>query len=727
MKLSNIIYFSGLFCLSTGGLAKNATAESRVSKANQAAERVAINDISELESIENGKVNLIETSSSQSSLQENNDNSHSKDEHTIQVIGQRNRANTEVEDDTKKLLKVPGIAGDPLAAVYSLPGVVMAGGDFGGEPAIRGSSPDDNAYYIDFMPAGYIFHSFGPSIFNENLVQRFELFPAAFGAEFGEATGGVIDVSLRDPRNQDFAGTFDWSMLQTGLLVETGLTENQAFYASYRKSLIHLYLNEDEEEDGITIYEAPQSDDYQIKYQWLIGEQQKFTVSATGASDYIQANISDESEEGRANPEIIGDIYVDQDFDSIGMRWEYFHDNGGYLSLAISQLDDSEVIRYGEEQFVSSSYRENFFRGYYQNNWFNDHKLTVGAEIREFDFTYRYDLIPYFCTDHQQDCNQQRGERTNDAAQLKQTTSALYLSNLWKISSEIGVDFGIRAESNDYTDEKHIMPRAKLTWQVSDALVLNSKAGQYARFPDADTAIRKLGNPELKSPLANHFSIGASYDFLSVWKIGIDVYQKSMSKLALALPEGHPDFESHYSNDMSGEAHGIELLLEKDKSDGWYAWASLSWSQSERTNELTNETREYYLDTPLIFNMVANYDLNERWNFGARLTLRSGQKYTPIIGLRDNENYPGYYLPIYGELNSKELPLYHRLDLQAEYQYELWGLDAAWTFAIINALAHDNIEGYYYAPDGDESLDNYKIAEEKGIGAFPAIGFKLHF
>ncbi len=652
----------------------------------------------------------------------------SSEEKKIEVIGQRNRANSEVDEDTKKLLKVPGIAGDPLAAVYSLPGVVMAGGDYGGQPAVRGSSPDDNAYYIDFMPAGYIFHAFGPSIFNENLVQKFDLFPAGFGAQFGEATGGIIDVSLRDPRNQDFAGTFDWSFLQTGVMVESGVGENQAFYASFRKSLIHLYIEEGEEdEDGITFYKAPQSDDYQFKYQWLIGSNQKFTLSANGASDYTRANLAKESEEGRADPEFVGDIYYDENFDSIGARWELFTNNGGYWSLAVSQLKDNEILTYGDGQYIDQSYQEDFFRGYYQTNWFKNQKLTIGAEIRQFNFTYRFDFIPYFCTDHQQDCESQRGDRIADSAKLEQSTNAFYVTNQWKVASDLDVELGIRGEYNDYTEENIWMPRAAINWHATDNLSFNAKAGQYTRFPDAETAIRLLGNPNIKSPLADHFSIGSKFNFSPIWQAGVDIYVKKMSKLPLALAEDDPDYNIHYTNEMSGQAHGIELLVERDKADGWYAWASLSWSKSERTNERTNITEDYYLDTPLIFNMVANYELNSRWDFGARLTVRSGQKYTPIIGLRPNEYHDGHYLPVYGELNAKELPVYHRLDLQAEYKFNAWGLEAAWTFAVINALGHKNVEGYYFAPDGNETLDNFIIAEQEGIEMFPAIGFKLHF
>jgi hypothetical protein len=55
------------------------------------------------------------------------------------------------------------------------------------------------------------------------------------------------------------------------------------------------------------------------------------------------------------------------------------------------------------------------------------------------------------------------------------------------------------------------------------------------------------------------------------------------------------------------------------------------------------------------------------------------------------------------------------------------GKPAAWTFAIINALDSDNVSGYYYKPDGTETLDKFTVESEEGIGIFPSIGFELTF
>ena len=90
----------------------------------------------------------------------------------INISHKRSNITAKITEDAKKLVDMPGAMGDPLQAVFALPGVVAAGGSMA-HPAVRGSSPQDNMYEVDFMPAGYIFHDFGTSIFNRHLIQDF--------------------------------------------------------------------------------------------------------------------------------------------------------------------------------------------------------------------------------------------------------------------------------------------------------------------------------------------------------------------------------------------------------------------------------------------------------------------------------------------------------------------------------------------------------------------------
>jgi len=646
----------------------------------------------------------------------------------IEVTSKRNQANSEMTEQTEQLMSVAGIGNDPLSAVYSLPGIVYAGGDTG-SPAVRGSSPDDNAFYIDDMPVGYIFHLFGDSIFNENLIQDFSLHPAAFGSEYGNATGGVFDIQLRDPRQQDIETTIDLSMLKSGFMIEGETFEEQAFYISYRRSQIHLFLPEGTEEDGYTVFKAPVSEDYQAKYQWLIGDAHKLTFSASGASDTGGINISENSEAGKLDPDSIGDFKITTKFDSQNLSWQYYGDEQKIMQLVAGHTVNNTSQMYGQGQFIEIDEEIYNVRFSSQITWLEDHKLGFGLDYSKHDVDYSFDVIPYYCTENDADCNENKGDRIQDVANLVDEDIAIYIHDIWQMSENWQLTLGLRAERNDYTEQDFIHPRVALNWLATDNLTVKAKAGTYSRFPDIDTALKKLGNPQIKSPQATHYSLGFDYDLNGLWFTSVDIYHKELTELPRSIDEHTPetDWESNYTDDTSGDAQGIEWLVRRERESGWFGWASLSWSQSQRTDDLTNTTADYYLDTPLVANVVVNYELNERWDFGLRFTLRSGAKYTPIVGLRENPDYEDNFLPEYGELNAKTLPVYHRLDLEANYKTTYWGYDAKWTWAVINAMAQKNVSGYYYEPEDGDTLTEYNISGEEDIGIFPYVGLKMTF
>ncbi len=647
---------------------------------------------------------------------------------TVVVQGRRVQPVTEANEYTKKLLDVAGNAGDPLSAIYSLPGVVYGGGDAGGAPAIRGSSPDDNAFFIDGMPVGYIFHVFGDSIFNENLVADFSLLPAAFDSSYGGATGGIVDVTLRDPKQASWEAVTDASLLKAGFLVEGSLAEEQAAFFSYRRSLMQLFLEEDEEfDDDIRIIDVPVSDDYQGKYQWLMSDRQRFTMAVSGASDTGGLSISDESSRGRADPDSVGDLSLDQKFNSQAMTWNYFGDTGTDLSVSLSHLKHEITYLFGDQQFFTLTDNRLIMRSALSIHQLTNHRITVGydAEHRQFDYTF--DIIPYYCTDHQADCEGSKGDRVQGTDDLNVDQSAAYLIDRWQINNQWSTEFGGRWEYNKLTTQRLKHFRAAVGYQLNSAWGFSLKGGSYSRLPNADKVLAAIGNPQLRQPTARHYAVAVQYLVDDDWATSFEVYKKYLDELPRAIPVDEDLTGLRYTNDMSGAAKGVEWVLEKKKTENWYGWFSLSWSRSDRTDEIAQVTVPYYLNTPLIANMVYHHDFNDRWNMGARLTVRSGARYTPIIGIHPNPDYPDHYLPTYGELNDKTLPTFYRLDLQVEYNTSLFGSAATYEFGVINATNHENVTGYYFEPDGNETPDNFQIAKEVGMGAFPYIGMTLVF
>jgi outer membrane receptor protein involved in Fe transport len=84
---------------------------------------------------------------------------------------------------------------------------------------VLGGTPQDNAYLLDGQDATHWFQRFpAPAAFSMpfDVVQEAAVHSAGFEAEYGQATGGVVNVVTRSGGNR-FSGTVDVRYTDTGL------------------------------------------------------------------------------------------------------------------------------------------------------------------------------------------------------------------------------------------------------------------------------------------------------------------------------------------------------------------------------------------------------------------------------------------------------------------------------------------------------------------------------
>ena len=104
-----------------------------------------------------------------------------------------------------EIKRIPGTFGDPVRVIYqNLPGTARA--PFGtGLVVVRGSNPEDTAFYVDGIRVPLIYHLGGlVSIVNEDLVGSVDYLPGGFGVEYGRSMGRVINIRT----NQDYPDRF---------------------------------------------------------------------------------------------------------------------------------------------------------------------------------------------------------------------------------------------------------------------------------------------------------------------------------------------------------------------------------------------------------------------------------------------------------------------------------------------------------------------------------------
>lgn len=638
-----------------------------------------------------------------------------------------------ITENAQKIIDVPGSLGDPLMAVFSLPGVISEG-DGGGAPAVRGSSPSDNRYLVDGAPAAYVFHSFSTSIFNENIIQDFELFSAGFGPRYSNAIGGIFDIKLRDPKAQDMYAKVDLSLLRAGVFVEGELSENSAFYFSGRSSLLQYFFDGDEleEEEGIKVQDAPEDTDYQFKYQYRLGDDHKLTLSANGASDLAAAEFTEFSTEVLEEPDFAGDAKIKNTFNNQSLRWQFTASESSELDVQIGHYQKNDDTFWGGEKYFFNMIAEDVYAlANYDFLAGKSHSISVGVETHNTEYSYDARFINYVCTEFDPDCELRRGELivAEDAVTIKEHSA--YINDHWAINDALALDMGVQTHYNDFTEETFTHPRMAIAWEFIDNWTLSSSAGSYNRLPDIDKTFPQIGNTELQSPTSNHYTLGIKQELANEWSWSVTTYYKTMDDLPLAsdVTAGAPDdtTQPFYTNNVEGEAYGVDLFINKGLTDRWYGWLAISASRSTRTNKLTDIERDYYLDTPLVVNWVMNYQMNDLWTVGTRLTAQSGRAITPIIGIQPNPYFENRILPVYGEPYSENLPVYARLDLRFKREMTLWGYSGTYNIDILNALNRRNVTDRNLDYKRTQSPQDVKLEDEVGMGIIPAVGMSLVF
>jgi len=623
------------------------------------------------------------------------------------------------EISTEKLLKVPGAGNDPLKAVEALPGVVLGGFGPFSVPAVRGSNPQDNVYITDFIPVGYVFHNDGGSTYNDNIIEDFSLKAGAWDPEYSNAIGAVLATKLRDPYREPLTTTLDLSLLRVGGMVEGAVSENSAFYASYRRSLLEFYVENFVDEDELTFTEVPKNSDYQFKYHWQPSATSNLRLIATGAQDEVGIDFGPESDELAREPELAGGLAADTYYHSQGILYDTLFKGGTSTILSLSRKEEKTTFNVGTLFDLNAINYEYRLKNYYSTPMDNGDTLRYG-------FDYSTTEIDYTAEGLYSVCNEDIGEQCAPASlgEAFSTADVLTINGIysfiaydWLATPFWEISLGLGNSYNDFNGDNIPQPRISSRYEVNPSWTLTAAVGRHTQFIREFRFISDapLGNPQLEQPDALHYVVGFEYELDDSISSKLEVYYKDIENLVASNPNfdesiGLANAEPPYLNKATGEAYGVEFLLNKNLTDKWYGWFSVAYSQTKRTNEITSQEIDYELDRPWVVNLVASYQKNEKTSYGFKWRYQSGSLITPINGAvpldengnPDSSNDPYIYNPIYGDSNSQRLSPYHRLDFRIDHKLsdrsELY-------FEIINLYNRENISGYSYNRDYTEKED----------------------
>lgn len=615
------------------------------------------------------------------------------------------------------LRNAPGSGGDPVRTLQSLPGLAFTD-DEEALPAVRGSRPGDNYFQADFAPVNYLFHLGGLiSVFNPDLVESFDVYQSAYGPEFSGVTGGVFDITLRDPKSDRFRSTLDISLLQAGVLVEGPVTENQSFYLAGRISYLDLFLADQiDEEDGVKIDAFPKYSDYQGKYVWKANENNEIRFQFNGAADTGQVTIAEDSEEIETDPIFAGTTFFDTSFHEQAVTWDSVIGPKLEVKTLLSHSTSNDVGKFGGIGNIDVN-TDGFLLKSKASYSINDHHdFIVGIEAERFKADVNLNLSLSPCGELDANCILTGSERLTSNNKFNYNGFRGFVKDNWYITDKLTLYPGLAYQHEDLLDKQFIEPRFALEYSVNDSTILSAGIGQYKQTPDYVESDKVFGNPDLEYLNALHAQIGLQRFFKEGWDVKSELYYKSLDNLITS------DDALNYTNEGKGYAYGLDTLIRKSLTDKFSGWASISLSSARRKDKRTGESFVFEYDQPLNVSLVAQYKLNNKWSFGSKLWVHSGAPVTPVVGATEDPDRPGFFRPQYGKLYSSRFPTYKRVDLRIDRTFKRKKDNTMVAYLdILNVLGTENAADYDYNADYSE-----KEISPQLTGIF-SIGFKATF
>jgi outer membrane receptor for ferrienterochelin and colicin len=347
----------------------------------------------------------------------------------------------------------------------------------------------------------------------------------------------------------------------------------------------------------------------------------------------------------------------------------------------------------------------------------NGDNYRYGAEFSQNILRYNMSGLYDPCNDDLEVCGPaSTGTKITLKDKLTLDTTRIFNAYDWMATPYLQLTFGMNNVYDDYMKETTIEPRFQSRYELTDNWTLTGAVGRHTQTPrDFFAVLKETGNPELDMPNSEHYVTGFEYQLDDSVSAKLEVYYKDLHDLVISNPaydEKTSPNEKKFLNAAEGHTYGVEFLVNKNLTDRWYGWASVTYSKTKRKNTITDESFNYSYDRPWIVNLVASYELTPKMTVGAKWRYQSGNLVTPISGGKavykcdsgyeaDNTGAgcgsdPYLYDPIEGKINSERLSAVHSMDLRIDYQKsEMTNI----YFDVKNIYGRQNITGYDYNDD----------------------------
>ena len=610
---------------------------------------------------------------------------------------------------------------------------------------IRGNSPLGLLWRLEGIdiPNPNHFGSLGATggpvgMLNNNVIGQSAFYTGAFPAQFGNATAGAFDLSLRkgNDNKHEFTGQVGFNGLEVGAEGPFSKKSRASYLVYYRYSIPGLLKSL-----GVDVgvgAAVPSYQDISFKIDVPTKNAGQFTLFGMGGKSSIDFK-GDLKDTSNFYNDPYSDLYNATKMGVAGLKHTCFFNKSTSYTLTLAATGSNVTTRQDSldaDRVPHKNYRENGNEWRYVvsavvNKKFSaSDRLTAGITADQLHYSYSDSVL-----DRDYGFKPFLTERNH--------TELLRGFAQWqhRFSNRITLNTGVYTQHLTLNKKTSVEGRIGIRYALNNAGALTLAYGTHSQMQTLMTYFNETRsgdnfiqtNRGLGFTKSNHIVAGWEQSLKNAWKYKVEAYTQLLSNVPverspsdwslLNLGAGYGGgAEDSLVNKGKGYNYGLELTVDKPFSNGYYALATVSVfdSKYKGSNGVTHNTA---------FNghYVVNTLAGKEWQIHGmhtiavdfKLTTAGGKRFTPINEAASKISGR----VIYDDEHSFEekTKAYFRLDLKLTYRMNNKGFTQEFFVDLQNVTNHKNIFNEWY------DSRSGKIRTQNQLGFWPNFNYRIQF
>lgn len=600
---------------------------------------------------------------------------------------------------------------DPIRTLQLMPGVQTAG-ELNSGIYIRGGEPSHNLIMINNAPIYNAMHLMGFfSVFNSNHLDNSTLLKSYISPEYGGRLSGVLSMTTKDSACKKFSGEGSIGLIASQLTLSVPVNSKNSLYLSGRATYLNPILKLIESsDDGMHLRYDFQ--DYNLTYIYDASVNDKIIVNGYFGGDKFTVKENEYQADG-------------------GIKWHNFASSVRWLHTfrGKSKLDQTVFFSYYKNKIgLDQNEIEINFPSDIKDSGY---KGKLDFSFLKSDWSIGADYICHLTNPQYPDIKKMFGSNATTPVQLYKThETGIFINchtnfNNW-LTANLGLRYSSLFHTGNYEEKQYerlgnetvsrkygkaelvkyyggLEPRISVDFLLNTNQKIILSYGLQRQYMN-QVAVSGIGFPtdfwvpaskNILPQSAHAFSAGyfASV-FNDAYEFSVEGYYKSLHNQLEFDGELFDMVNQLYVMEErllkgNGESYGGEILFKKNKGKltGWISY-SLGWSYRKFPD--INDGRRFPSkhDRRHDLSVVANYQINKRWDCSAVFVYATGNAFTmPTALYIIGENA----INEYGPYNGARMPAYHRMDLSVNYWFKkTLAKESGLNLSLYNAYARKN-------------------------------------